>query len=102
MMTKHIFRWVLAESKRLLRQMSTTTKPRFLSEYDRAVLRSTLAFTGTAPAVFASENIRGVLGADEACMTCPRSSAGQGRVEDVKACQEFRCDECGCSFAKST
>ena len=37
-----------------------------------------------------------------ACMTCPRSSARQGRVDDGKICQEFRCDECGWRFAKST
>jgi transposase-like protein len=103
MMTKRIFPWVLAVSKRLLRQMSTKTTPRFLSEYDRATLRSTLAFGGTAPAVFTNENIRGMLGADEACMTCPRcASAGQGRVDGGRACQEFRCDECNYTSAKST
>ena len=103
MMTKRIFPWVLAVSKRLLRQMSTMTKPGSLSEYDRAVLRSTLAFAGTAPAVFTNENIRGVLGADEACMTCPRcASAGQGRVDGGRACQEFRCDECCYTSPKST
>src|SRR5262249_55978555 len=47
MTTKRIFPWVLAVSKRLLRQMSTTTTSRFLSEYDRATLRST---QGTDPA----------------------------------------------------
>ena len=103
MMIKRIFPWVLAVSKRLLRQMSTMTKPRFLSEYDRAVLRSTLGFPGTAPAVFMNENIRGVLGADEASMTCPRcASAGQARVDGGSACQEFRCDECCYASPKST
>lgn len=103
MMTKRIFPWVLAVSKRLLRQMSTMTKPRFLSEYDRAVLRATLAFSGTALAVSTNENIRGVLGADEACMTCPRcASAGHGRVDGGRACQEFRCDECCYTSPKST
>ena len=103
MMTKRSFSWVLAVSKRLLRQMSTMTKPQSLSEYDRTMLRATLAFSGTAPAVFTNENIRGVLGADEACMSCPRcASAGQGRVDGSRACQEFRCDECGYTSAKST
>jgi transposase-like protein len=103
MMTKRIFPWVWAVSKRFLRQMSTMTKPSLLSEYDRAVLRSTLAFGGTAPAVFTNENIRGVLGANEACMTCPRcASAGQGRVDGGRACQEFRCDECWYTSPKST
>src|SRR5262249_61003095 len=103
MMTKRIFPWVLAVSKRLLRQMSTMTKPRFLSEYDRAALRSTLAFGGTAPAVFLNENIRGVLGADEVSMTCPRcASVGQGRVDGGGACQELRGDECCYTSPKST
>jgi len=103
MMTKRIFSWVLAASKRLLRQMSTMTQPSLLSESDRAVLRSTLALGGTAPAVFTSEDIRGVLGADEACMTCPRcASVGQGRVDGGRACQEFRCDECWYTSPKST
>jgi hypothetical protein len=102
MMTKRIFPWVLTVSKRLLRQIPTIDRPPFLSQYDRAVLRSALAFTGTAPAVFTNENIRGVLGADQACMTCPRSSAGQGRIDDGKICQESRCDECGWPSAKST
>jgi transposase-like protein len=103
MMTKRIFPWALAVSKRLLRQISTVTNPRFLSEYDRATLRSTLAFGGTAPAVFANENIRGVLGADEACMACPRcATAGQSRVDGSRACQGFRCDECGYTSLKST
>ena len=97
-----IFPGLLAVSKRLLRQMSMA-KPRFLSEYDRAALRSTLAFGGTAPAVFTNENIRGLLGADEASMTCPRrASAGQGRVDGGRACQEFRCDECCYTSPKST
>jgi len=79
------------------------TKPRFLSEYDRAVLRTTLAFPSTAPVVFTGENIRRLLGADEICMTCPRyTSAAQGRVDEGRGCQEFRCDECGYVFAKST
>jgi transposase-like protein len=83
--------------------MSTMTKPRSLSEYDRAVLRSTLAFAGTAFAVFTNENIREVLGVDEARMTCPRSaSAGQGRVDGGRDCQEFRCDECCYTSPKST
>ena len=103
MLTKHIFPWVLAVSKRLRRQMPTITKPRSLSEYDRAVLRTTLAFPGTAPAVFTNENIRGVLGADEASMTCPRcANAGQARVDGGSACQEFRCDECWYTSPKST
>ena len=49
MTTKRIFPWVLAVSKRLLRQMSTTTTSRFLSEYDRATLRSTLASGAQRP-----------------------------------------------------
>jgi hypothetical protein len=103
MMTKRSFSWVLAVSKRLLRQMSTMTKPRSLSEYDRAMLRATLAFPGTAPAVFTNENIRGVLGADEACMSCPRcGSAAQGRNDGGKPCQDFKCDSCCYVFAKST
>ena len=103
MMTKRIFPWVLAVSKRWLRQMSTMAEPRFLSEYDRAALRSTLAVGGTAPAVFTNENIRGVLGADEASMTCLRcANAGQARVDGGSACQEFRCDECCYTSPKST
>jgi transposase-like protein len=83
--------------------MSTMTKPQSLSEYDRAMLRATLAFSGTAPAVFMNENIRGVLGADEACMTCPRcGSAAQGRNDGGKPCQDFKCDSCCYVFAKST
>jgi len=102
MMIKRSFYKILAVSKRLLSQMSMA-EPRFLSEYDRAALRSTLAFGGTAPAVFNNENIRGLLGADEACITCPRcASAGQGRVDGGRACQEFRCDECGYISSKST
>src|SRR5262245_65426353 len=89
MMTKRIFPWVLAVSKRLLRQMSTMTKPHSLSEYDRAVLRATLAFPGTALAVSTNENIRGVLVADEPCMTCPQcASAGQGGAEAARPCKE--------------
>src|SRR5215475_460236 len=103
MMTKRIFPWVLAVSKRLLRQMSTMTKPRFLSEYDRAVLRSTLAFSGTAPVVFTNRNVRRLLGADKTCMTCPRcGSAAQGRNDGGKPCQDFKCDACCYAFAKST
>ena len=103
MMTKRIFPWVLTVSKRLLRQIPTIDRPPFLSQYDRAVLRSALAFTGTAPAVFTNENIRGVLGADEASMTCPRcANAGQARVDGGSACQEFRCDECCYTSPKST
>jgi transposase-like protein len=79
------------------------TKPRFLREYDRAMLRTTLAFPGTAPAVFTNENVRGLLGADETCMTCPLcGTAAQGRVDGGKLCQEFRCDECDYAFRKST
>jgi len=103
MMTRRSFSWVLAISKRLLRQMSTMTTPRFLSEYDRAVLRSALSFPGTAPAVFTNENIRMVLGADEASITCPRCArAEQGHVDGNRACQEFRCDECCYTSPKST
>ena len=81
----------------------TMTKPRFLREYDRAVLRTTLAFPGTAPGVFTNENVRRLLGADETRMTCPLcATAAQGRVDGGKLCQEFRCDECGYAFAKST
>jgi transposase-like protein len=76
------------------------TKPRSLSEYVRAMLRRTLAFPDTAPAVFMNENVRGLLGADETGMTCPR--CGNAARVDVKLCQEFRCDECGHRFAKST
>ena len=75
MMTKRIFPWVLAVSKRLLRQMSTMTKPRSLTEYNRAMLRATLAFPGMAPAVFTNENVRGLLGAD--------SSTGAIEIGDV-------------------
>ena len=49
-----------------------TRKPGSLNERDRAMLRATLAFPGTAPAVFTNENVRGLLGADKTCMTCPR------------------------------
>jgi len=45
--------------------MSTMTKRRSLSEYERAMLRATLAFPGTAPAVFTNKNVRGLLGTDE-------------------------------------
>ena len=101
-MTKRSFSWFLAFSKRLLRQMSMA-KPRFLSEYDRAVLRTTLAFPSTAPAVFTNKNVRRLLGADETCVFCPRcASAGQGRVDGGRACQEFRCDECCYTSPKST
>jgi transposase-like protein len=84
--------------------MPILTKPRSLSEYDRAMLRATLAFLGgPTPAVFTSENVRGLLGADETCMTCPRcGGAVQGRVDSDKRCEEFRCDECCYAFAKST
>jgi transposase-like protein len=71
-------------------------KPRSLSDYDRAMLRVTLA---SAPGVFTNEDVRGLLGADETCMTCPL--CGTGRVGG-KLCQEFRCDECNYAFAKST
>jgi hypothetical protein len=37
---------------------TTMTKPRSLSEYDRAMLRVTL---GTAPGVFTNENVRRLL-----------------------------------------
>jgi transposase-like protein len=77
------------------------TKPRSLSEYDRAILRTTLASPDTAPGVFTNENVRGLLGADETRMTCPLcETAAQGRVDGGKLCQEFRCDECGYAFAK--
>jgi hypothetical protein len=33
------------------------------------MLRATLAIPGTAPAVFTNENVRGLIGADETCMT---------------------------------
>jgi hypothetical protein len=59
--------------------------PRSLSEQDRAILRATLASSGTAPGVFTNENVHGVLGA-----------------QGGKLCKEFRCDECGYAFAKST
>jgi len=76
-----------------------TRKPGFLNERDRAMLRATLAFPGTAPAVFTNENVRGLLGADKTCMTCPRcGNAGEGG----KLCQEYRCDACSYAFAKST
>jgi len=79
------------------------TKPRSLSEYARAMLRRALAFPDTAPAVFTSENVRGLLGADETSMSCPLcGNAAQGPVGGGKLCQEFRCDECGHRFAKST
>src|SRR5262252_853032 len=74
-----------------------------LSEYDRAMLRATLAFPGTAPAVFTNKNGRGLLGADETCMTCPRcGSAAQGHNDGGKPCQDFKCDACCYVFAKST
>jgi hypothetical protein len=76
------------------------TKSKSLSERERALLRTTLA-SGTAPAAFTSENVRGLLGADDACMACPRCGTAPGRV-DVKLCQEFRCDQCGYRFARST
>jgi transposase-like protein len=80
-----------------------TRKSGSLSEYDRAMLRSTLAFPGTAPAVFTNENVRALLGADETCMTCPRcGSAAQGRVDGDKLCQGYKCDACSYIFAKST
>src|SRR5262245_30561881 len=95
MMTKRIFPWVLAVSKRLLRQMSTMTKPRFLSEYDRAAVRATLAFGGTAPAVVWNEELRGVVGADAVSLAGPPcGSGGAGRGHGGRACQEVRCDEC--------
>jgi len=75
------------------------TTPRSFSEYDRAILRAMLASPGMAPGVFTNENVRRLLGADETCMTCPRyGTAAQG----WKLCKEFRCDECGYQFAKST
>ena len=76
------------------------TKPRSLSEYDRAMLRVTLA---TAPGVFTNENVRSLLGVDETCMNCPLcGTAALGRVDGGKPCQEFRCDECDYAFGKST
>ena len=79
------------------------TNPPYLSEYDRAMLRTTLASPGTAPGVFTNENVRRLFGADETCMTCPLcATTAQGRVDSGKLCQEFRCDECGYAFAKST
>ena len=78
-----------------------TRQSGFLNELDRAMLRATLASPGTAPAVFTNENVRGLLGADKTCMTCPRCGnavLGQG----AKLCQEYRCDECSYAFAKST
>jgi transposase-like protein len=80
---------------------TTMTKPRSLSEYARAMLRRALAFSDTAPAVFTSENVRALLGADETSMSCPLCG-NTGRVDGGKLCQEFRCDECGHRFAKST
>ena len=71
-----------------------------LNERDRAMLRATLAFPGTAPAVFTNQNVRGLIGADETCMTCPRCGSAVQAVD--KRCQEFRCDECPYTFAKST
>src|SRR5262249_41726868 len=62
------------------------TKPRSLSEYARAMLRRALAFSETAPAVFTNENVRGLLGADETSMSCPRcGNAAQGRVDSSSA-----------------
>ena len=76
-----------------------TRNPGSLNELDRAMLRAALASPGTAPAVFTNENVRGLLGADKTCMTCPRcGNAGEGG----KLCQEYRCDECSYAFAKST
>jgi len=73
--------------------------PRSLSEYDRAMLHAMLASPGTAPGLFTNENVRRLLGVDETRMTCPRyGTASQG----WKLCKEFRCDECGYRFAKST
>ena len=68
-----------------------TRKPGSLNELDRAMLRATLAFPGTAPAVFTNQNVRALLGADKNCMTCPRcGNAVPG--EGGKLCQEYRCD----------
>ena len=68
----------------------TMTKPPYLSEYDRAMLRTMLAFPGTAPAVFTNENVRRLFGADETCMTCPLcATTAQGRVDGGKLCQEL-------------
>ena len=78
---------------------TTMTKPSSLSEYDRAILRATLASPGTAPGVFTNENVRGQLGADETCMTCPLCGTG---AQGGKLCKEFRCDQCGYAFSKST
>ena len=76
-----------------------TRNPGSLNELDRAMLRATLAFPGTAPGVFMRENVRRLLGADETCMTCPRyGTTAQGS----RLCEESRCDECGYAFAKST
>jgi transposase-like protein len=77
-----------------------TRKPGSLNELDRAMLRAMLAFPGMAPAVFTNENVRGLIGADETCMTCPR--CGDVAQAGDKRCQEFRCDECCYTFAKST
>jgi transposase-like protein len=77
-----------------------TRKPGSLNEFDRAMLRAALAFPGTAPAVFTNENVRGLIGADKTCMTCPR--CGSAAQAGDKRCQEFRCDECCYAFAKST
>ena len=80
-----------------------TKKPRSLSEYDRAILRATLAFPGTAAAVFSDKDIRGLLGSDQACLTCPRcGSAAKERVDDDNLCRDFKCDACCYVFAKST
>jgi hypothetical protein len=82
-----------------LKEETTLTMLHSLSEYDRAKLRAMLAPPSTAPGAFTNENIRRLLGADETCMTCPRyGTAAQG----WKLCKEFRCDECGYRFAKST
>jgi hypothetical protein len=78
-----------------------TRQPGSLNELDRAMLRATLASPGTAPAVFTNQNVRGLLGADATCMTCPRcGNAVPG--EDGKLCQEYRCDACSYAFAKGT
>ena len=82
--------------------MSKMTKPGSLSEYDRAMLRGMLALPGAA-SIFTNQNVRGLLGAHETCMTCPRcGSATQGCVYMGKSCQDFKCDECCYVFAKST
>jgi hypothetical protein len=76
-----------------------TKKSGSINEFDHAMLRATFAFADTALAISTNENVRGLLGAEKLCVTCPLyGNAASG----TKRCQEYRCDECPYRFAKST